>query len=251
MSGRVLKPLSGKEVGEFFASLAQQVPAELFDHPEQVRRYLRRTSELGKVLRQVLLEKVEALDLDHHLALWQRVYWEICGIEPRLQDIRLPDDPGGFGWPIVATPEVPLNSFWQGLQQKFPCWCYGSGNDLEALLDWQRQQRSYKDGAYCVRVRDRVEADEEMRNLSANQLAERGEQVNTLDERTRLEGFYWILSSGHHLDVWNQTLCAGSRDGDGVVPHVYWKAGRLRVDWYPPGYADGDLRARQVVPQAA
>jgi len=250
-NGTVLQPLSPTEVKGFMLAVGEQTPGWILESfPEFVRLCLRDKSVLGKIMGEALSKYVAQMPHDQALALWQRVYWEICGIEPRLHDIRLPDDPGGFGWPIVATPEVPLNRFWQGLKAKFPCQSV-YGDDLEAALDWERQQRSYRDGAYCVRVHPNVEADEELKNLSANDLEERGGQYITEDERVRLEGFYWIISSGQHLDRVNITLCVGSRSSDGDVPRVRWRAGQLFVLWSRPGGADGALRARQVVPPAA
>lgn len=248
MKGTVLKPLDPKEVREFCVAVNQQIPAEIFKHPELVRKYIRNKRLLRKVFQETLLKSVEGLDLDHNLELWQRVYWEICGLEPSLRDIRVPDDPGGFGWPVVPTPEIPLNKFWHELKKKFPCWCHG-GNDLESLLDWNKQERSYRDGAYAIRVRDRIEADEELKNLPANDIVKKGIATVTLDERVRLEGFYWIISSGKHLDIKNVTLCAGSRYSGGGVPHVDWCRYRygLHVCWFSPAGADGVLRSRQAV----
>lgn len=194
------------------------------------------------------LEEISTLDSSRWLEVWQRVYWEITGIEPGFQNISVPADPGGFGWVIVATPEVPLNRFWAGLREKFFCWCYG-GDDLKSLLNWEREQRSYRNGANAIRVRPREEADEEFASRSAAWLAERGTKTITLPERAYLEGFYWEVSGGKHLDVRNHTLCAGSRDRDGFVPSAYWSAGgaEFRVYWYDVRLADPLIRAREVV----
>lgn len=248
MKGTVLKPLSAGEVSDFNTSLIQQVPKELWEHPELVRRHLRNKRGLGKLIREALLAKVESMDLDHHLELWQRVYTEICGIEPQFQDVVLPENPGGFGWPVVVTPEVSLNQFWQGLQKKFTCRSY-YGDDLEKSLDWSKQERDYHNGAYAIRVRDHIEADEELKNLSANDIERQKLLTMTLDERIRLEGLYWTLSSGQHLDVVNITLCSGSRSSDGSVPCVDWRGDDrgLLVSWYVVDDRFGRLRARAAV----
>ena len=53
--------------------------------------------------------------------------------------------------------------------------------------------------------------------------------------------------TGKHLDISNVTLCAGSRDSVGFVPHVNRHDGKLRVDWYCPDDAHDGLRARVAV----
>jgi hypothetical protein len=160
----------------------------------------------------------------------------------------VPADPGGFGWVIAMTPEVPLNRFWQGMRKKFTCRCYG-GDDLESFLDWKREQRSYRKGASAIRVRARTEADEEHANRSAESLAGSRKQFITLPERVPLEGFYWLLSGGKHLDVHNYTLCTGSRDRGGGVPDAHWSVGGagFRVSWCVVRDAYPSVRAREVV----
>ena len=162
------------------------------------------------------------LQASDQLELWQHVYQEICGVKPTFDDVVIPDDPGGFGWSIITTPEVPLNQFFADFRRKAPHWSF-YGDDLEAALDWSEQERSYRDGAYGIRVRDVVEADEDLASLSANDIAKRGTKTITLDERVRLGGFYWVLSGGKHLDIENVTLCAGSRSAGGDVPRVDWR----------------------------
>lgn len=99
---------------------------------------------------------------------------------------------------------------------------------------------------YEIRVRDRVEADEELKNLSANQLWDKGVQAITLEERLQLELDYF-LETGQHLDIQNVTLCAGSRGAGGGVPGVFWGGVGLRVSGWSPDGRDGSLRARAVI----
>jgi len=67
---------------------------------------------------------------------------------------------------------------------------------------------------------DNVEADEEYKNMSANDLGEiKGFQGITLRERLLMEIQYFD-KTGKHLDVDNITLCSGSRCSDGDVPYV-------------------------------
>jgi len=101
-----------------------------------------------------------------------------------------------------------------------------------------------KTGSYAVAFRRTVEADDDNKSKSANDLVEAGHKGITLLERLLLELGYF-LAIGQHLDVQNITLCTGSRDS-GVVPSVGWGGG-LRVSWCNPGDAYGFLRSRSVV----
>ncbi|MCX6766489.1 MAG: hypothetical protein NT170_01765 [Candidatus Moranbacteria bacterium] len=107
-------------------------------------------------------------------------------------------------------------------------------------------ERTAENGHYAVWVRARVEADDEFKNLSANDLKKQGHKGITLEERLVLELFYF-WKSGKHLDIQNVTLCAGSRYSDGNVPNVNWNDDKLNVNWYNTGNANDNLRSREEV----
>ncbi len=108
--------------------------------------------------------------------------------------------------------------------------------------------RNPDNGSYLVRFVRTIEADVDLANCSADQLAKNGVKGITLLERLLLELAYF-LATGEHLDVKNVTLCSGSRYSDGDVPYVHWSAGhrKVRVSWYSPGNARPFLRARAIV----
>jgi len=116
--------------------------------------------------------------------------------------------------------------------------------------------RNPKDGSYWVRCKASVEADEKNKNLSADNLAQKGIRGLTVLERLLLELAYYLASDAH-LDVTTVTLCSGSRDSGGYVPNVYWysRSRGVCVDWCGPGNRNDNLRARAAVsvslPQAA
>lgn len=89
------------------------------------------------------------------------------------------------------------------------------------------------------------EADEELKNLSAEDLKKTGIQCITLRERLIMEKM-WFDKMGTHLDIDNWTLCAGSRYADGDVPFVRWYGDELYVYGDGPRDAYGGLRARAV-----
>jgi hypothetical protein len=93
-----------------------------------------------------------------------------------------------------------------------------------------------------------IEPDEEFANMSVKDLKKKypDRQFITLRERLLME-IQYFKETGKHLDIQNVTLCAGSRDSDGLVPTVDWGAGKLYVGWCDSDSARGLLRARSAV----
>ena len=93
-----------------------------------------------------------------------------------------------------------------------------------------------------------IEADKNLKNLSADDLKEKGIDCVTLRERLIME-LQYFKETGKHLDIENITLCAGSRDSDGSVPCVDWRSfyGELYVGGDSPSYWFEVLRSRAVV----
>ncbi len=124
----------------------------------------------------------------------------------------------------------------------FPCYSYISGNLDEAIPTNDRTA----DKTYAVLVRDRQEADDEFRNLSANQLKGRGHKgITALETIVDEIGFY--KRTGKHRDVNYIALCTGSQCSDGDVPGSVWFGGRFYLDWCRPGRASARLRSREAV----
>jgi len=132
---------------------------------------------------------------------------------------------------------------------------------IKAMRDWF-QVADYKgdfdeeitenirqtDKSYVIWIREREEADEELKNLSGNQLKVHGVNAITLLERL-VYGLKYHSETHQHLDVQNWTLCAGSRAPSGHVPGVNYDAdsSKLRTSWFDPGHAFDCMRAREVV----
>lgn len=119
-------------------------------------------------------------------------------------------------------------------------------SDLDYLDKIESDREPTKD--YVIRLRDRQEADEELKNLSADNLKKKGIQGVTFTEQLLNDFYYWYQHKDH-LDKQSITLCAGSRHPDGDVPGVYWDPyyGGVDVYWCYPDRAYAFLRSRQVV----
>lgn len=175
-----------------------------------------------------------------------RTYWE-----ERWRDLGVKFDPAKVVIPAVRGDLTRVIMMPRGIMQNqlrdickglFPCWF--ESTDLDKAVSFH--DRFPLARSYAVRVRDRMEADEELNNLSANQLAEAETAVETLPERLVHEVDFFKVTQGH-LDVNNVTLCAGSRNSGGDVPRVDWDDDGLYVSWYGPDHAHGNLRGRAAV----
>lgn len=164
-------------------------------------------------------------DAQRQLQEWQSLYRELFGQEKGFSTLRIPERQLGVDRLIVvATGMIPSRSF-NKLMELMLGWKYR--DNLDSITSVRKA-----DHDYAIWVRDRVEADEELKNKSANDLQKENINAITLEERLLLEIKYF-RETGKHLDVQNVTLCAGSRDPDGYVPGVYWYGwgGRVYVDW--------------------
>ncbi len=188
------------------------------------------------------------IDIDAFRRDWECHFHEVYGLKIDLAGIKLPPLRQGFGWGVVRLPELSAQQMFEILTRRFNGrtwkWC----DDIDKNLDQTFEVRTTVNGPYVIWCRDRVEADEELKNLSANNLVERGTNCMTALERIMLEGwFHWKTSGGGHLDIKNITLCAGSRWSDGNVPNAYWH-GKFCVSRHYVGSRPGvGIRAREAV----
>jgi hypothetical protein len=174
---------------------------------------------------------------------WMRFYSEIFGIKPDFSRVKVPAKHHGFEWAVACAKELgdkPLTAVVIVSSEMFPVWQYFKKLDSAVVFN----ERDPRDGSYIVGVRDRVEADEELKNVSANNIKERGISTITLLERLLLELFvYWKFKK--HLDLQAVTLCTGSRHLNGDVPACNWYEG-LIIRWFVSKANCNILRARIV-----
>lgn len=200
----------------------------------EARLVVSRGSKSGPVAKPA--EGLEAI-----LADW-RSFWNELGLELHTSSLRIPERQDGFNRLLVMPQGATTNFLYDACAKLFPCWRYADN------LDVITSDRDPAKGAYAIWLRDRVEADVELKGKSANDLAQAKIKGITLPERLAQELKYF-KETGKHLDVENSTLCSGSRNPHGYVPGVRWfsESGRMRVDWDYPAYRHDYLRARATV----
>jgi len=189
--------------------------------------------------------KEELPDLRHfivppHLE-WKDFYQKYFGMNLDFSGLLLPFGRGIRS--IVVPKDITLDLVFSKCREYFSCSSLWWGNDLSGAITVNDRN---PEETYVILARNRQEADEELKNISANKIREQGIQTITLLERLIFE-LKFLYETGHHLDVDNQTLCAGSRDSGGGVPDVGWFSGRLEVGCCGPARAAPALRARAVV----
>lgn len=214
---------------------------------EEVAKYLQRVNDdpnfLAALDRPAQASVNTDTPADGWTAEWQRFFQQVFGITVDLSGVRIPDDPGGFGWVVFTAAGLTINRVWAKCRELFPSSSV-YGNDMDSVVLTNDRATTEP---YAKRFRNRVEADEENRNLSANAASQRGIHGITLLERFLLELWYCWRTGGGHLDLLNWTLCAGSRDDDGGVPCVSWRVSRFQVCSYHPGDALDGIRSRSAV----
>ncbi|MSU75389.1 MAG: hypothetical protein EXS55_02660 [Candidatus Magasanikbacteria bacterium] len=213
---------------------------------EQVNRYLQRVVDEEKFVLVIdappRAASVSTEPTGGHAAEWTRFYHEVFGLKVDLSKVELSPERPGFGWAVFVAEGLTLNQVWAKCGELFPAESY-IGDDFDRAVP--KNDRTSKT-AYAKRFRNRVEADQEHKNVSANDLTKQDVQSITLLERILLELWYFWKTGGGHLDLINVTLCAGSRCGDGDVPDVGWNDYQFQVCACGPDYSLGGLRARSA-----
>ena len=156
--------------------------------------------------------------------------------------LRIPlNPPAAFTLPIVNARGISADMLVTRMRKEFKVWV----NICD--LDSVSSDRSPASSSYIVLVRDRIEADDELVNESADMLAEKAISGITLPERLRLEFFYW-WKTGQHLDLVNMTLASGSRHY-GVVPRVCYnsRAKELILSSCTSNVRRGNIRSRAII----
>ncbi len=186
-------------------------------------------------------QAVKTRSLRAQLRDWEKFYQDVFGLQKNFSGLKVPAKKPGFDRLLVVARGMTPNRIYNRMKELMPAWKYW-GN-LDSITSDRKA-----DHDYAIWVQDGVEADEELKNKSADYLKAEGIPGITLEERLLYELKYF-KETGKHLDMDNWTLCSGSRLPLGRVPHVSWRPdyGGVGVDWNDADGADGDLRGRQVV----
>lgn len=203
--------------------------------------------EVSRILQAIIAGKrlVEAtLTLQDILAGWTSFYKEVFDLELDFSGIVIPERKPGFDRLLVIAQGMTPQLLFDKCKELFSSWKYTDKNLDEVI----KSNRTSQNGHYAIWVRDRVEADEENKNLSADDLKKRNSTEITFEERMLYE-LKFFKETGKHLDEKNTTLCTGSCHSGGDVPSIRWGADghEVYVCWYSPGGRGGGLRSRSVV----
>jgi len=207
----------------------------------------RAAEEVCRVLQAIVDGKtlVESQPTSEELfADWAKFYKEVFGLDLDFSGVKIPERKPGFDRLLVIAQSMTPQRLFDKCKELFPSWKYTDKN----LDDITKSDRTAENGAYAIWVRDHIEADEENKNISADQLKDRGGCEETLEERM-LHELKFFKETGKHLDVENITLCAGSRDTGGYVSLAYWRGGNFKVYWDFSYNRYHRLRSRSVVSQ--
>ncbi|MBU1173475.1 MAG: hypothetical protein KKD44_28240 [Proteobacteria bacterium] len=155
-----------------------------------------------------------------------------------LKPVLSPEQPTKWNH-LKMLPEYTAQYLFNECKKLFPCYSHANFSDI----------KSDRSGKYEIDFKPNIEADEDYKNMSANEIKEKGIRGITLEERLLLE-LQYFRETGKHLDINDWTLCAGSRYSDGCIPAVYWFYDKLKVNYYRPDSHYDCLRARAAVPLA-
>jgi hypothetical protein len=236
------RPATWEQQKELIATLVQAIPRVSF---ARTQYWLAHKSQLIAKVKAILAEAPEDqyADLRNY---WQNFYHDVFSRTVDLSGLVIPPKREGFSRILVLIPGITAQLAFDVCTKLFKTWKYTEEGLDEVVAINDRDAN--KTGAYAIWVRDRQEADRELKNRSAYNLTAQGIKCETLAERLIHELVYF-KETGKHLDINNRTLCAGSRLSGSGVPGVRWTGnyGKLGVDWYGPGIAVDDLRAREAV----
>ena len=207
-------------------------------HPEFWKHFdqlMRGDVELVETIRRIMDPSSEIQD-------WQDFYQKFFGLAVDLSGVRVPE---GLERTVYIAMGISINAAVKAHRDRnIPFWKYCDG-DLESVI--QKSERGPVAASYAIRVKSGQEADEDLKNRSAEMIAEQNINTENLLERL-VHGLKYYDETGKHLDVKNVTLCASSRFSYGSVPFVYRSGdGSVRVYWYFPLHRYDSLRARRAV----
>jgi hypothetical protein len=182
---------------------------------------------------------------DELVRSWQGFYRDFFEINTDFSNLRIPAHHQGFDRLIIVAQGIYPEQLYHKCRESFFGW-KSTNDSLDKVV---QSDRSSKNGTYAIWFRETIEADEDLKNLSAEELKAQGIPCITLEERLLYELKYFDETDGGHLDLDNVTLCSGSRYIDGYVPTVRYRATAmgLGIHWYKTNDRFISVRARRGV----
>jgi len=228
--------LSTGQMKELVCAIVQGVPSNI--SVEEAQYWIGNKNELAKKIKMILKSESEGIDFID----WQNFYNNVFGIKVDFSNLQIPEKQPNFDRLIIIAKGITPQLLYDKCKELFPCWKWADGN-LDKVVT---SERTAEKNHYAIWVRNRIEADKELKNFSADDLKKTNIPGITLEERLVYELKYFKETKSH-LDVKNITLCTGSCYLVSLVPNVRWSFGKLGVCWDSFDYRYGSLRSRRVV----
>ena len=229
------KLVNPAQVGEMLSPIIAEV---LKLNPEQIQYWISKKGKLQNEIHKIFLAASSAEP--YFFVQWLDLYREEFGIELNINKLQISKHQENT-WIVPVHESLTEQIIYDACKKLFSC---DKSVDLSKVIDLHRK------GTTVRRFKANVEADEEHKNKSANDLKKEGleEKSITLKEQMLLELWYF-KTTGKHLDIGNWTLCNGSRDADGCVPRVRWFVDyrKFYVNWSDVDNSSDSLRARVAV----
>jgi len=206
---------------------------------------IQRAANLGLNIGHVPKDEVADLSVWDMKHLHQLFYLNAFGLYLGFPDELMPEASDEFAWPICVPGIISNEVAFQSGKIDISRWKH-TNDSLDSIMDSTRGRDAWLH-SFIVRCRPNWEADEDMKNLSGDDIENAKTDVMMFRERLILGTFlFWL--TGEHLDRETITL-TGSRYRVGLVPHVdfYSDDRRVGVGWAVPDDAHDYLRSRQTV----
>lgn len=210
------------------------------------------TKSIKKAVLDELLGKVATKQWKLYLTDWERYYYDRFGKYYEFSNLPIPDGPEEYSWHVCVHPEKSAEEVLAGGKNPQPYWKCTSYL-LDDILALSADRDGFRD-PYIVRCRPNLEADEDLKGISANKALKQDLNCITLKERLLLGDFlYW--KEGIILDRRIATFCPGSRyiDHSASSKYLYRNVATVKwsdklgvcVGWTKPDISSNDICIRQ------
>ena len=151
------------QIKDIHATLIQGVPELTFEQAEGIIKD--KSALVDKVRGFFTFSQEKGKPTNLQLSEWSSLYKEM-GITLDVENLTIPEHEEGFNRLIIVAKGMTQNRAFDECKKRFSSWKYTE--DLDTAVP--TNDRSPQNGTYAIWVRDRVEADEELKNKSANDL---------------------------------------------------------------------------------